>query len=509
MKNSPSGSAYNRRPRRPLARRLLIYILLFSSVATMLVVALQLFIDYRRDLNEIENQVRNIRIGHLRSVTNSLWKLDTGQLATELKNITNMRDVIGIRILENGIIKHKAGTFVEPGENIKHHTFQMIYDDKGTLQKLGHLEIAVSLTGVSERLFDRMIVIVLSQGLKTFLVSIFILFMFHIVVFRHLQKISDFAHQVNLEGLSDKLILDRQIVGFDKQDELQILADALNQMNERLSEDLIKLNQSEEKIRETDAQLSRAQKMEAIGHLTGGVAHHFNNMLAVMMGNADILELTLHKNPEALKRARKLKITIDHAAQLTHRLVAFSRQQMLTPVAVDIKKLFADLETRLQQLLGERITLVIKVAEITWQPMIDDTQLILAIVNIVKNAGDAMPNGGKLIINVANTTFDDLYASQHEAVSSGDYIEICIEDTGLGIAPEMLEKIFDPFYTTKEVGDGVGLGLSMVYGFALQSNGHLIVESEVGLGSNFKLCLPRASVVTVEEEGNRRILSIK
>jgi len=233
--------------------------------------------------------------------------------------------------------------------------------------------------------------------------------------------------------------------------------------------------------------------MEAVGQLTGGVAHHFNNLLAVMLGNAEILEGKVHENPEALESTKKLKEVIDRAASLTQRLPAFPRQQMLSPKATDVKQLFDDLEDVLRRSLGDTIILNIKAADDLWQAMVDGSQLEHALLNLATNARGAMPQGG-------NATLDDAYASRHEEVTPGDYVEICVRDTGYGMPPEVLEKAFEPFYTTKDVGEGSGLGMSMVYGFVKQSRGHIMAHSEVGHGTTVKLYLPLSKSSAVKTQ---------
>jgi len=252
--------------------------------------------------------------------------------------------------------------------------------------------------------------------------------------------------------------------------------------------------------KQAEAALLRAQRMEAVGQLTGGVAHHFNNLLAVMLGNAEILEGKVHENPEALESTKKLKEVIDRAASLTQRLLAFPRQKMLSPKATDVKQLFDDLEDVLRRSLGDTIILNIKAADDLWQAMVDGSQLEHALLNLATNARGAMPQGGSLTIEAVNATLDDAYASRHEEVTPGDYVEICVRDTGYGMPPEVLEKAFEPFYTTKDVGEGSGLGMSMVYGFVKQSRGHIMAHSEVGHGTTVKLYLPLSKSSAVKTQ---------
>lgn len=244
--------------------------------------------------------------------------------------------------------------------------------------------------------------------------------------------------------------------------------------------------------REAEESLRRSQKMEAIGQLTGGLAHDFNNMLAVLIGNTEMLERMVPQNTEMREYIDGLKRTIGRAASLTQRLLAFSRQQTLAPAPTDVGQLIDDLADLVQRTLGETVELRLSIATGLWPALIDGSQLDHALLNLAINARDAMPGGGALTIEAANATLSASYAAQHGEVSPGDYVRVAVRDTGHGIAPEIIEKVFEPFYTTKDVGKGSGLGLSMVYGFVKQSGGHIVINSEVGQGTTVEIYLPRA-----------------
>jgi signal transduction histidine kinase len=224
-------------------------------------------------------------------------------------------------------------------------------------------------------------------------------------------------------------------------------------------------------------QLRQAQKMEAVGQLTGGVAHDFNNLLAIMMGNAELLVDSVGDDEDAKHSTKAIKAAVVRGASLTGRLLAFSRQTMLSPVSAGVTSLIGDLEDMLRRSLGETIDLKIEENADLWHATIDLHQFENALINLALNARDAMPNGGTLTIETANVTLDEDYVEQNEEVTPGDYVEVSVSDTGTGIPPEVLEKVFEPFFTTKEVGEGSGLGLSMVFGFAKQSKGHITITS--------------------------------
>jgi signal transduction histidine kinase len=243
-----------------------------------------------------------------------------------------------------------------------------------------------------------------------------------------------------------------------------------------------------------EGHLRQAQKMEAVGNLTGGMAHDFNNLLGVIIGNLDLLRDTQSGDPdpdveeftgEALAAALR-------GADLTRRLLAFARRQPLQPARTDVNELIGGIVKLLERTLGEEIQIALDLNPDVWPVVVDPAQLESSLTNLATNARDAMPGGGQLIIVTGNRPLDADYASQYPEVQPGDYAMIEVTDTGTGMAPETASRIFEPFYTTKEQGKGTGLGLSMVFGFIKQSGGHINVYSEVGIGTTFRLYLPRA-----------------
>ncbi|WP_198651544.1 CHASE3 domain-containing protein [Dyella sp. C11] len=252
---------------------------------------------------------------------------------------------------------------------------------------------------------------------------------------------------------------------------------------------------------DVEAQLRQAQKMEAIGHLTGGVAHDFNNMLAIIIGN---LELLLRRLPEGDARlqgpANNALNGAVKAGELTRQLLAFARQQALQPKPTDINQSIRDMSALLRRSLGESIRIETVQAGGLWPAFVDRAQLESALINLAVNSRDAMNGSGKLTIETANTVLDRIYAQQHVEVTAGQYVMVAVTDTGGGMTADVMQKAFDPFFTTKELGKGTGLGLSQVHGFIKQSHGHIKIYSEIGVGTTVKLYLPRDFSETLDEE---------
>ncbi|MGJ4932500.1 ATP-binding protein [Bradyrhizobium sp. HKCCYLS2038] len=248
-----------------------------------------------------------------------------------------------------------------------------------------------------------------------------------------------------------------------------------------------------QEIEASEAQVRQAQKMEAIGQLTGGVAHDFNNILTVITGTIEILADAVKDKPQLAGIANMISSAAERGADLTRHLLAFSRRQPLQPRATDINTLVVDAARLLRPTLGEQIEIESMLADDSAPALIDPSQLSTAILNLALNARDAMPDGGKLTLETKNVSLDEDYAQLNSEAKPGSYVMIAVSDTGQGIAAALLDKVFEPFFTTKDVGKGSGLGLSMVYGFVKQSNGHVKIYSEEGHGTTVKLYLPRAA----------------
>jgi signal transduction histidine kinase len=248
-----------------------------------------------------------------------------------------------------------------------------------------------------------------------------------------------------------------------------------------------------QEIEATESQVRQAQKMEAIGQLTGGVAHDFNNILTVITGTIEILGEAVKDRPHLAQITNMISAAAARGADLTQHLLAFARRQPLQPRSVDVNALVIEAARLLKPTLGEQIEVESMLAHDSHPALIDPSQLSTAILNLALNARDAMPNGGKLTLETKNVVLDENYAGMNSEVIPGNYVMIAVSDSGQGIPAARLEKVFEPFYTTKGVGKGSGLGLSMVYGFVKQSNGHIRIYSEEGHGTTVKLYLPQAT----------------
>ena len=254
--------------------------------------------------------------------------------------------------------------------------------------------------------------------------------------------------------------------------------------------DVSQLEAAEARSVKLEAQLRQAHKMEAVGRLTGGIAHDFNNLLTVIRGSLELLQ-DAEIESDADRQLIELAITAaDRSTDLTQHLLAFSRRQPLSPTSVDSREAIATVGALLRRTLGEDIALELEAPADLWSVRVDPVQLETCLVNLAINAADAMPRGGRLTIGGSNVHLDSSEQGVAESIPPGPYVQFYVVDTGHGIPPDLLERVLEPFFTTKDVGKGTGLGLSAAYGFATQSEGTLRVESEVDEGTTVRVFLP-------------------
>ena len=289
----------------------------------------------------------------------------------------------------------------------------------------------------------------------------------------------------------------------DIQDRRQLEA-ALRQWNQNLEDRVAERTRAlelEQREREAaEEKLRQSQKMEAVGQLTGGLAHDFNNLLTGIIGSLDLLQMRVDqgRTGDLARYVTAATTSANRAAALTHRLLAFSRRQTLDPKLIEANQLIAGLEDMLKRTVGPEITVETVLSAGAGPIVCDPNQLENALLNLVINARDAMPNGGTLRIETARTTVDEVFAKPRD-MPPGEYVTVAVTDTGSGMTPEVVARAFDPFFTTKPLGVGTGLGLSMIYGFAKQSGGQVRIHSQEGIGTTVSIYLPRHCGETADE----------
>jgi PAS domain S-box-containing protein len=267
--------------------------------------------------------------------------------------------------------------------------------------------------------------------------------------------------------------------------------------------DLTQQRAAERQLEQVRQDLLQAQKLDAIGKLTGGVAHDFNNVLQVIGGNLALLQSQLAQQPAARRLAEAASSAVDRGAKLSSQLLAFARRQPLQPLPLNVNRRVQAMDELLRRSLGERVEIETVLAAGLWTTLADPNQLENVLLNLAINARDAMPEGGRLTIETGNAVLEESYTAGFEALEPGQYVMVAVSDTGTGMPPEVAARAFEPFFTTKGEGKGTGLGLSMAYGFAKQSGGHIRIYSEPGSGTTIKLYLPRSLEPEAQIEASR------
>ena len=265
--------------------------------------------------------------------------------------------------------------------------------------------------------------------------------------------------------------------------------------------DITERKHAEEERAKLESQLIQAQKMESVGRLAGGVAHDFNNMLSVILGYAELIKARLPDGDPFLKDVLAIEKAANHSRDITRQLLAFSRKQIIAPRVMNLNDLIASSRNTLSRLIGEDIDLRFYPGENLWRINFDPAQVEQILINLAVNARDAMPDGGKLTIETANSHLDEAYCLKHLGFKPGQYVFLGVSDDGMGMDKETQSHLFEPFFTTKEVGKGTGLGLATVYGMVKQNGGFINCYSEPGRGTTFKIYIPR---VAEEDETARR-----
>ena len=272
---------------------------------------------------------------------------------------------------------------------------------------------------------------------------------------------------------------------------LQEIEQARDRLELRVEEQTRDLRAEMAERQRTEEALRQAQKMEAVGQLTGGVAHDFNNLLQAILGNLEVLQDKVGDREDTLRHVRAATQAGERAAALTQRLLAFARRQPLSPQNLNLNTLVSGMQELVQRSVGAAIQVKVVLAGGLWRTWADANQVENVLLNLAINARDAMPDGGHLTIETANSHLDDSYVAAEIGLQPGQYVVLCVTDNGTGMSSEVRDKAFEPFFTTKPIGQGTGLGLSQLYGFARQSGGHAVIYSEVGHGTTVKLYLPR------------------
>jgi len=608
-----------------IARKLIAYIFLFSSLITLMGTGFQLYLDYRQDIRIVQERMRQIQESYVESIVRSLWDTDYHLLRIQLEGILKLPDMQYVEISQNDERVISAG--ISSSEKTIGIQIPLIYTRRGISDNLGTLHIIASLDGIYQRMTDKVLIILITQTIKTFMVSTFIFFLVYFLIGRHLHEIAAYTRYFDMKVSDKPLVLQRKSRKDSKKDELDQVVFSINEMhanlrelyrflekkieelNENIAErrrsekalldneiklraimdiptcaitlqdhngividgnttlakrlgkelyeiigtciweffpphvaagrkakieevfathrsirfederngiwndntlhpipdetgeviyiailsnDITERKIAEEERRTLESQLRQSQKMEAVGQLAGGVAHDFNNLLQVIIGYGDMIQDQLPSDGFLYKNMQEIMKAAQRSATLVRQLLLFSRRGSIQTKKVDFNELISNLMKMLIRVIGEHISLEVKPGFGISPIFADPGQIEQILMNLCVNARDAMPDGGKIIIETENILIDAEYCRQHEWAKQGHYVVLIFSDTGCGIAHEIQERIFEPFFTTKEVGKGTGLGLATVYGIVRSHQGMIHLYSEPGHGAAFKIYLPAA-----------------
>ncbi|KNG92185.1 PAS domain S-box protein [Pseudaestuariivita atlantica] len=306
----------------------------------------------------------------------------------------------------------------------------------------------------------------------------------------HRHKHDGYLHNYNTTGHRKIIGIGREVTGKRKDDTFFPMHLAVGEFTENGKKYYTGIIHDLTARKDAEQTLLQVQKMDAIGQLTGGVAHDFNNLLTVILGNLELIEIQMgeFEHSDLLNEAME---AAELGARLTERLLSFARRSPLEPRVVELNGLISGLSDMLRRTLGATIELKTVLSDAPWTVKVDPTQFESAIVNLAVNARDAMPGGGRLVVETRNMALDEDYVADELQLSPDNYVQVSVTDTGTGMPADVIRRVFEPFYTTKDIGEGTGLGLSMVYGFGKQSGGHVTIYSELGTGTTINLYLPR------------------
>lgn len=620
-----------------ISKVLVIYIVIFSSAITLILTAIQLRLDYNNGIKFIHQKVNQVKLTNLASITQSLWTLDQSSIQLQLDGLSRINDIVYVKITSNNDELIAAAGEVNT-KNIITESITLSQNYRGKDTYLGTLTIIATKENIYQQLLDTVIVILISQAIKTFLVSIFILFLFYYLVTRHLEKIADYSAKLELTSKPEPLVLHRTRFKKYHDDELKRVVDSINRMSNNIYTSYNELISNQKELSEREAKFSamydaisdavvlvdidrriiqtnpafismfgysfeeleghtthmlyanpdeydkkgnelynpnvyskssiyaveyhrkdgstfpgetlgaaitltdgtqigfvgiirdisdrilaekheqqlqqrlqQSQKIEAIGQLTGGIAHDFNNILASVLGYSELSMMALEKyNDKDLNDyINQINLAGERARDLVAQMLAFSRSSPGEPQLIELPSLINEVVLLLRPTIPSSIELLTEIDENIPPVLMDNIQMHQILMNLCINARDSMKNDGTLTIKLSYVSNAADICSSCKDIIKGEYVKLSIKDTGDGIDPEILDSIFEPFVSTKEVGKGTGMGLSVVHGILHKHNSHIVVESKLNSGSSFHLFIPPLNEINTtmnnETQNNKTI----
>lgn len=470
-----------------LGGKLLFSILLFSTFITLFLTSLQIYLDYSKGIDNIKKQVNQIEATQLQSLSQNLWSLNKEQIEIQLKGLLEIDTIKSLTIIpidDRPITIKKNHPVAKEIKNI----LPLIHERRGETYQLGTLEVISDVGPVLKELESRVFIILLSQGAKTFIVSLFILFIFHILVSKHLIKITDHAKNMSLDNIGTPLKLER--TPQDTKDELDQLVENINDMQDKIISEL-------RKKKSLENQLIQSQKMEALGTLASGIAHDFNNILQGLYNALFLIEEEVIDNADALQKLYTAGNLVDRARELVKQILYYTRQEIGAFTQFSPVPAVQDVVEILRAAKSDHLSIDLFIDPPGGYIYGDKTQLKQVVMNLGNNALQSMEDlkTGNIKIFLRQRVVHNYRESEN--IKAGKYVDIQVQDTGPGIDHLVQKRIFEPFFTTKDVGKGTGLGLSVVQGIVEKHQGHISFKSEAGVGTTFSVLFP-----LIEKEEN-------
>tara|TARA_R110002072_G_scaffold276051_1_gene437656 strand:- start:423418 stop:424863 length:1446 start_codon:yes stop_codon:yes gene_type:complete len=462
-----------------LARRLLVAILFFSSLVTLALTSFQLYLDYNININGLEESIEEIRVSHLDSLGQNLWHLNDDQIILQLLGILEIPNIEYIKVSTPEGDGYQVGKMPET-KNIIERRYKISYRQNNETFVLGHLDVTASLVGIYAQLRDRFFIILASQATKTFIVSFFILIIFHQLVGKYLEELVSKISKINIGNLSSETEINK--IKESPPDEIDQLLESFNQLQSTLLKDIHKRELVELRLKES-------QKMEALGTLAGGVAHDFNNILQGIMNCFMLIGTEVNDKSSAAEKVNMGNTLCERGRDLVNQILLYSRADSGHDELINLPPIIDDVVNILRHSFDKNVHYDIEIFYQSGFLKGNATQLRQVIFNLCNNALYAIKNIENPTIRISLES-KSIPQGNHYNLATGEYYYLVISDNGFGISQEVQKRIFEPFFTTKEVGKGTGLGLSVVQSIILNHGGHISVNSVEGEGTTFSLLLP-------------------
>lgn len=498
--------------RKSIAYRLLLVVLGLYSLVALVVTATHVVLEYHYQENLLETDLEDIRAAFEGAVADSVWKMDQEALNESVAGILKIPVIVGLKVSDTGGRLVAAGGWVPKASGVRpvdprvnllgldtgdapmdgpgygftllENSFPILKKENGDGFLLGHMSIFSSSAVIYRHMKLQLLLLAVNVILTFVTFGIALFWAVRHYLGNPLGELARAAEALRLENLDASLVSTRAPEG----SELRQLEEAFNHMVQNLDQALEERRQAEADLQKSKERLLQSQRMESIGRLAGGVAHDFNNMLSIILGNTEILLEDINASVfPSTANILEIRKAAERSADLTRQLLAFARKQPVSPRVIDLNETLAGMLNMLRRLIGEDIELAWQFEEQLWSVKIDPSQVDQVLANLCVNARDAVGANGRITIETGNTRFDEAYCRVHDNFKPGNYVMLSVSDNGCGMDRETMDNLFEPFFTTKEVGRGTGLGLATVYGIVRQNSGFVHVYSEKDQGTVFKI----------------------